>query len=376
MQRVRIKYALITFLLVVSLLLSAGASLSCAALPDLEPQPTTSQPTATPAPINPDWTLPVPQDNAPPLPSIAAVVAQVRPSVTAINTEVTTYDFFNRPFTQEGAGSGWIIDEDGIIVTNNHVIERANNISVTLADGGTFPASVIGTDALSDLAVLRIEADNLIKVSTGRSADLLVGDWLVAIGNSLGMGISATKGIVSALGVSLPASPGQALHDLIQTDAAINPGNSGGPLVNIAGEVIGINSIKIAQVGVEGMGYAISIDTAAPIIEELIQNGYVIRPWLGIVFADVDQWLALRYRLAVDNGVFITQVASGSPADNAGLMAQDVIVGFGDEEITNTNELIQVIHESGIGQEVKITFWRADAKMTTTATLTESPAPG
>ncbi|MFC1937806.1 S1C family serine protease [Chloroflexota bacterium] len=376
MKRARIKHLLISLFLVVSLLICATTSLSCTIAPEPEPQPAVSSTTPTTAPTNPDWTLPVHQEAAPPLPSIAAVVAEVRPSVSAINTEVTTYDFFNRPFTQEGAGSGWIIDDSGIIVTNNHVIQGANNISVTLADGRSFPASVIGADALTDVAVLKIEAENLVKADTGNSSDLLVGNWVVAIGNSLGMGISATTGIVSAQGVSLPASPGQTLYDLIQTDAAINPGNSGGPLVNMAGEVIGINSIKIAQVGVEGMGYAISIDSAAPVIESLIQNGYVIRPWLGVVFADVDQWLAVRYKLAVENGVFVTQVAAGSPADKAGLTAQDVIVGFDGQEITSTNDLVRAIHKSEIDHEVNITFWRGDRKMSTSVTLTETPPPG
>lgn len=313
---------------------------------------------------------------ATPLPDIATVVAEVRPSVTAINTEVVTYDIFNRPSTQQGAGSGWIIDDNGLIVTNNHVIKGARSITVTLADSRTFPAKIVGTDALTDLAVLKIDADNLTKAKIGSSSQLVVGDWLVAIGNALGQGISAKEGIVSRLGVSIPVSPGQTLEDLIETSAAINPGNSGGPLVNMAGEVIGITSVKIVTIEVEGIGYAISIDSAAPIIEKLVQNGYVIRPWLGVVLADIDQWLAARYNLAVNQGTFITEVAPGSPADQAGLTPQDVIVGFGDKEITNTGELIQVIHDSQIGQQVEITFWRGEERMSTLVTLAESPAPG
>ncbi|MBA7714268.1 Serine protease Do-like HtrA [subsurface metagenome] len=188
--------------------------------------------------------------------------------------------------------------------------------------------------------------------------------------------LSAKEGIVSRLGVSITVSPGQTLADLIETSAAINPGNSGGPLVNMAGEVIGITSVKIVTVEVEGIGYAISIDSAAPIIQELVRSGYVTRPWLGIILTNVDQWLAAKYRLSVNTGVFITEVASGSPADKAGLKPQDVIAGFGDQEITNSGELIQAIHNSQVGQEVEITFWRGDTKMTTLATLAESPPPG
>jgi len=379
MKRVKISYLLVSLAIILTLLLSAGCSLSCTLVPGTEPSPSAPTPSPPPqptAPTSPGWALPPTQNNAPPLPSIAAVVTKVRPSVTAINTEVVTYDIFNRPSTQQGAGSGWIIDGDGLIATNNHVIEGARSITVTLADGRTFSASIIGTDALSDLAILKIDADNLVKANTGHSSQLVIGDWLVAIGNPLGMGISAKEGIVSRLGVSIQISQGQMLDDLIETSAAINPGNSGGPLVNMTGEVIGITSVKIATIGVEGMGYAISIDSAAPLIQELVQNGYITRPWLGVVLTNVDQWLALRYKLAVTEGIFITEVAPNSPADKAGLKPQDVIVAFDDNTITAARELIQVIHDSPIGEEIKITFWRGEEQMSTLVTLSESPAPG
>ena len=207
------------------------------------------------------------------LPSIADVVASVTPSMVTIDTE-TTYQLFRRTYTQEGAGSGWIIDESGIIVTNNHVIEGADSIIITLYDGSTFfiDPNTIVSDPASDLAVIRIDADNLPAATIGDSSELRVGDWVVAIGNPLGLGISAKEGIVSRLGVSLTVD-GQTLNDLIETSAAINPGNSGGPLVNMQGEVIGITSAKVSSVGVEGLGYAISIDEAMPIIEELITRG-------------------------------------------------------------------------------------------------------
>jgi len=369
MKKLNLKYLLTSLVIIIFLFVGS----SCV-LPTVDTSsPPDSSSTSTVTPINPDWTPLAVESQAPALPSIADVVALVKPSVVAINTEYVSYDIFNRPYTQEGAASGWIIDEDGLIVTNNHVVEGAESVTVTLADGRTFPAETIRTDQLSDLAIIKVNANNLPAAKVGDSDMLRVGDWVVAIGNSLGMEISASQGIVSAKGISLSVSEGQTLDDLIQTDTAINPGNSGGPLVNMAGEVIGITSVKIAQVGVEGMGYAISSSTAKPIIQQLVQKGYVIRPWLGVVFYTVDQYAVFRYGLAVDKGALITEMATGSPADEAGIEPGDVITKFAGEEITTADELIQAIHSSQIGQEVEIVFWRGNAKNTTYAILAESP---
>jgi len=370
MKRVNIKYLLTCLILLISLFLWT----SCL-LPDIDisPPPSPPPPQIT-TPIEPNWTPPT-ESQSPLLPDIANVVARVKPSVVAINTEVVGYDILNRPFKQQGAGSGWIIDEDGIIVTNAHVVEGAKTITVTLDDGRTFAAETVRTDPLADLAVVKIDARNLPAANIGDSSRLRVGDWLVTIGNPLGLGISAKEGIVSRLGVSITVSSGQTLYELIETSAPINPGNSGGPLVNMAGEVIGITSAKIAMVGVEGMGYAISSQLAMPIIEHLVKTGYVIRPWLGVVLRSVDEFLVFTNQLAVDKGAFITYVASGSPADEAGIEPGDVIVSLNGQEIATAQQLIQAIHSSQIDQRVKITFWRGDAKNTTYATLTESPPP-
>jgi len=258
--------------LILILFLAPGAA--CELLPhvDVSVAPSPSVESNNTASIDSGWSIPPAGSQSPVLPSVADVVAVVKPSVVAINTQTTMLDFFNRRFTQEGAGSGWIMDENGFIVTNDHVIDRADSITVTLDDGRTFAVDMntVTTDPQTDLAILKIDTENLPAADIGDSSALRVGDWVVAIGNSLGLGMSATSGIVSGLEVSLPASSGQTLCDLVQTDAAINPGNSGGPLVNMNGEVVGITSVKIAAVGVEGMGYAISIDTALPIIEELL----------------------------------------------------------------------------------------------------------
>jgi serine protease Do len=367
-----LKYLLASLVIVVFLLGTIGCP-----LPSIITIPPTTAPTApTSTPIDPGWMPPSSNGQASVLPSIADVVALVKPSVVAINTEYTSYDIFNRPFTQQGAGSGWIIDEDGLIVTNNHVVEGADSVTVILADGRTFTAQTVFTDSLSDLAVVKVNATNLPAARVGNSDALRVGDWVVAIGNSLGLGISATKGIVSAKGVSISVSEGQTLDDLIQTDAAINPGNSGGPLVNMAGEVIGINSVKIAQVGVEGMGYAISSNSARPIVQQLVQKGYVVRPFLGVQnLLTVDQTVAEFYSLSVDQGALIRGVLAGGPADQAGMQAGDVIIRFDDQEIADVNELLRALYASEVGQEVEITFWRDSSQNTTLITLAERPPP-
>ncbi len=379
----RVTYLVIFLILMLSLMLGTGCAVPYI---DISPAPSPSQtptppppPAPPPEPINPNWVPPpTPTANLTiVLPSIADVVAEVKPSVVAITTEVVTFDFFNRPFTQQGAGSGWILDENGIIVTNNHVVKGASSITVTLDDGRTLSVdtSSVFTDSLNDLAILKVDAQNLPALKIGDSSKLRTGDWVVAIGNALGQGIRATEGIVSRQEVSIPVSQAQTLYDLIETSAAINPGNSGGPLVNLSGEVIGITSAKIATIGVEGMGYAISTETAIPIIEELIKNGYVVRPWLGVILYTVDEFAVMRYELAVEEGVLLTLVAEGSPAGKAGLEVGDVIVSFGGEKIATAQEMIQLIHSSQIGEELEITFWRGDTENTTVVILSESPPP-
>jgi len=372
MKRANIKYLAISAILILVLSLSSGCL-----LPDTETSPPpSSPPTNNTSPIDSNWTPPTVDSNAPVLPGIADVVAKVKPSVVAINVEIITYDIFNRPTTQQAAGSGWIISENGYVVTNNHVVEEAESITVILDDDRAVTAEIVGTDWLADLAVLKIDAENLIAVTVGDSLKLRVGDWVVAIGNALGEGISATTGIVSALGIQLSPAPGQTLYNLVQTDAAINPGNSGGPLVNMAGEVIGINSVKTVQVEVEGVGYAISTNEAMPIIQQLINTGYVIRPFLGVQgLLTVDQSVADYFDLKVNAGALIRGIVPDGPANQAGLEAGDVITKFEGQEIANVDELIRALYSSKVGQGVEITFRRGETEMTATLTLAESPPP-
>jgi len=359
----RVKYLIISFILVLSLLFGVSCSFSWSS-------PSNSSPSQITAPADHNWSPPA-ESNAPVLPDFVTVVNKVKPSVVAINT--VAYDIFNQ--LQEGAGSGWIIDEVGYIVTNNHVVDGAESITVVLDDGRTFPARVVGSDALTDLAVLKIDAKDLVKANRGDSDELEVGEWVLAIGNSLGLGVTPSEGIVRTSGASVAVSPGQTLSDLIGTSAPINPGNSGGPLVNMRGQVVGITSVKIAMVGVEAMGWAMSINSTMPTITELINRGYVIRPYIGINYSDVSQYLVWRYRLAVSEGIFVAEVFPGYPADKAGLKSNDIIVGFNGQKITNTEDLRSALSACQIGQRIEIIYWRGNAKKTTFATLTESPPP-
>jgi serine protease Do len=295
------------------------------------------------------------------LPDLATVVAAVRQSVVAVNTEVSGYGIFGA-YTDEGAGSGWIIDPAGYIVTNNHVVEGATSVTVTLENGQTYAATSIYTDSFSDLAVIKIDA-------AGLPAGLKPGQWVVAIGNSLGLGISATSGIVSALGVSISVSANEAMYDLIQTDAAINPGNSGGPLVNLKGEVIGISCAKVSEVGVEGMGYAISIGEALPVLTELISTGFITRPDLGATLYSIDDSIARRYRLAVTQGALVTQVVKGGPADNAGIKAGDVITAIAGSAVASAPGCMLTLQKCGAGSQVEVVTYRGSAERKVTVNL-------
>lgn len=344
---------------------------------------TTTHPT-TPSPINPSWTAPPTGSQTSELPSIADVVALVKPAVVAINTETVMQDFFGT-FTQEGAGSGWIIDENGIIVTNNHVVEGASTITVTLDDGRTFSVNPdsVHTDSLNDLAIFNIEASNLPALSIGNSSQLRVGDWVIAIGNALGLGIRATEGIISRQDVQIQVEQDEVLYDLLETTAVINPGNSGGPLVNLSGEVIGITSAKISQIGVEGMGYAISIDTAMPIIEQLVSSGYVTRPWMGVtiaalspsVIAAVEMDPSLNWEIEVEEGILIIEVTADGPAENAGLRPGDVVVTLGGEKVTDNRGFLDILFDSEIGQPLEVTYFRGGTEQTINVIPIES-SPG
>jgi len=382
MRKKNFKYYFTGLLLTVSLVLAS--SCSGLTIPGLIKTTTSAvtQTTITTATPTPTWTVPTTTTasqlvatGSAMLPDLQSVVAKVKPSVVAINVQATTYDYFNRAYITDGAGSGWILDSNGLIATNNHVIEGATSIMVTFDDGTVLPATVVGADAVSDLAVLKVNKTGLPAATVGDSSSLQVGQWVLAIGNALGEGISATEGIVSRTGASITEDSGQTLYDLIQTSAAVNPGNSGGPLVNLAGEVIGITSAKLADVGVEGMGYAISTKTALPTIQSLVQKGYVTYPYMGIQSEDVNPVYVRWYGLAVSSGAFVTVVGTGTPAALAGIKVNDVITGFNGKEIQTSSDLSAAIYSAQVGQTVTVAFYRGSSKMTAQVTLIESPAP-
>jgi serine protease Do len=308
--------------------------------------------------------------------STQELVAEVAPAVVSIVTETVSYNWFWQAVPQTGAGSGIIISSDGYIVTNNHVVENANKVTVTLSDGSAFETTIVGADAQTDLAVVKIDANNLSYLHfLGTSTEQLsVLDPVVAVGNALALpgGPTWTLGVVSNLGRSIEVDTGAVLNDIIQTDAAINAGNSGGPLVNMAGQVVGIN-VAIAS-NAENIGFAISTDTAIPVMQSLITEGKVVRPWLGVEVTSVTSTIQQYYNLSVNTGALIISVNSDSPADKAGLRAGDVITKMDNEDISTTEGLISAIRSHQIGDQVEIVYYRENVQQVATATLEESPS--
>jgi len=308
--------------------------------------------------------------------STQELVAEVAPAVVSIVTETVSYNWFWQAVPETGAGTGIIISPDGYIVTNNHVVEDADKVTVTLSDGSTFEATIVGSDAQTDLAVVKINASNLAYLHFLSSSleQLSVLDTVVAVGNALALegGPTWTAGVVSNLGRSIELDTGVLLNDLIQTDASINSGNSGGPLVNMAGQVVGINTAMASNS--ENIGFAISTDTIIPVVQSLITEGKVVRPWLGVQVTTVTSTIQHYYNLSVDTGALITQVSSSSPANEAGLKAGDVITKIDDENISAAAELISAIGSHQIGDQVKIVYSRGSEQKTTYATLEQSPS--
>ena len=305
--------------------------------------------------------------------NIPEIIKALGPSVVHILTEAVRLDQFNQPIPARGVGTGEIIDEQGHILTNNHVIDGAEKILVTLSDGRAFEAELIGGDAILDLAVLRIVAENLVPISIGKSSALQVGDSVIAIGHALNLpgGPTITGGWVSALNRTIFVSQTITMRNLIQTDAAINPGNSGGLLVNVHGEMVGIPTAKIPTG--EGIGFAIAIDPAMPQIQELIANGRIDRGFFGISGVNISEALARNAGLPVTSGVGIASVAPDSPAERAGLRVRDIIVALAGKVVSDTAELDSILIQYRSGESVAVDFYRGDQKRTVNVTLGERP---
>jgi serine protease Do len=279
-------------------------------------------------------------------------------------------DFFDRffrdmvpkDFKQQALGSGFIIDKDGYILTNNHVVEKSDEIKVKFSDGKEFTAKIVGKDPKTDLALIKIDADrSLVPLSLGDSDKLDVGDWVVAIGNPFGLGNTVTAGIVSAKYRHIGAG---AYDNFIQTDASINPGNSGGPLLNTAGEVVGVNSAIYSQSGGSiGIGFAIPVNMAKDLIPQLKQ-GKVVRGWLGVMIQKVTPELRGKLGLKEEKGALVADVTPGGPADKAGIKRGDVIVAFDGKEIKEMNDLPMVVASTAVGKAVTVEVWRKNKKET------------
>jgi serine protease Do len=322
--------------------------------------------------------------------AIYQAVEMAKPAVVQVtNEQVGLGNFGQSTAIPVGVGSGIIFDDQGHILTNNHVVDGATKLVVSLPDGRAFDAQITGKDPQTDLAVIQINGSNLPVARLGDSSQIKVGDWVVAIGNALALpgGPTVTAGLVSATGriveeppptgtsqtqTAVPGS-GPYLFDLIQTSAAINPGNSGGALINLDGQVIGINTLGAGSAGQgiqsEGIGFAISMATAKPIADQLVATGQVVHPFLGADYIALDPALSLQHNLSVPYGDYITAVVAGSPAAQAGLQQGDIITKVDGTDIKGDSDLATTIHQHKPGDELSMTVLRGNQTMTVKVTL-------
>ena len=310
--------------------------------------------------------------------------AKIFPQMPNLSEDDPMYDFFHR-FMPPGSGqkkgqrelqshslgSGFIISADGYILTNAHVVDGADEVTVRLTDKREFRAKVIGSDLRTDVALIKIEAGNLPKVTIGKPDQLKVGEWVAAIGSPFGFDNSITAGIVSAKGRSLPQ---ENYVPFIQTDVAINPGNSGGPLFNMKGEVVGINSQILSRTGgYMGLSFAIPIDVAMDISDQLRAGGKVNRGWLGVMIQEMTKELAESFGLSRPMGALIASVEKGSPADKAGLAASDVLLKFDGKAVENSSELPRLVAAAKPGKRVLLQVWRKGASKDVALVVGELP---
>jgi S1-C subfamily serine protease len=320
------------------------------------------------------------------------VYARVSPAVVFITSRVIVRDFFLGAVPQEGTGSGFVIDKQGHVITNNHVVENADRIVVTLSDETAVEATLVGTDPANDVAVLQIDvpADRLYPVELGTSAELRVGQTAIAIGNPFGLERTLTTGVISSLGRPLETEGGRTVYDVIQTDAAINPGNSGGPLLDSGGRVIGVNTAIVSPSGGSvGVGFAIPVDTVRRVSSSIIDKGYYPHPWLGITGISVVPELADLLDLPVERGVLIVEVTRGQAAASAGLrggqrqvrvgnyvvpVGGDIVTSIDGEKIREMGDLVKYLEtKTEVGQLVDLTILRNGNEQSIQVNLGEQP---
>ncbi len=321
---------------------------------------------------DPSNVVPVLQVSGDPWKVVAHAAEKVSPAVVAIVNKTTASDFFGRQYLTDTSGSGLIITQDGYIVTNHHVVENSRGIWVSLADGRTLPARLVGSDKATDLAVIKVEATNLPTGSFGDSEKIRPGELAVAIGNPLGVEFNrtVTAGVVSGLDRVL--STGEFSMRLIQTDAVINPGNSGGPLVNADGEVIGLNSSKISRTAVEGMGFAIPSNQVRRIANEIMETGRVRRAQVGVRLMDKETADVYAADIKIDKGLYVYEAISGLPGAKAGLRKGDFILKV-DGTVTNSFSTFQaILSEKSPGDTIVLTVLRGNAEIEITVVLAEA----
>jgi len=304
--------------------------------------------------------------------SVLEVVEKVSRSVVNINTVRLLHDFYYQVVPVQGMGSGVIIDPNGYILTNNHVISGAEKIDATLASGDVLTGKLVGTCVSDDIAVVKVDGKNLPSAELGDSDQLRVGQTVFAIGNPFGLagGPTVTKGVISAVKRSIRSERGL-IENLVQTDASINPGNSGGPLVDIRGRVVAVNTaiVPFAQ----GIGFAIPVNSAKRCSTEIITHGRIIRPWLGVSGLSLTPEIASYYNLPAEKGALITEVMPDSPAEKAEMQRGDIIIGFGDKAINSVDELVKEIHKGKIGDRARVLLLRDGEKWMADVTLEKTP---
>jgi S1-C subfamily serine protease len=318
---------------------------------------------------------------------VMAVAEMVKPAIVQITTMQVKLNQLNQAYAvPAGTGSGVIYDKSGLVLTNDHVIAGGTQLRVSLIDGRSFPAKLLGGDPSTDLAVLQIQAQNLPVANLGDSNQLQIGEWVVAIGYALGLpgGPTVSAGVISALGrtVQLPTgqngSGGPFLFDMLQTDAAINPGNSGGALVNLSGQVIGINTLVAANTGTgfqaQGIGFAIPIESAKAVADQLAQTGRAVHSYMGADIATLTPGLAAQLGINQPQGVLITNVVPGSPAEKAGLQQGDVIIAIDNRPIRQDADVAKILDSHKPGDAIALTIVRNNRQQTGKLILGEAPA--
>jgi S1-C subfamily serine protease len=304
--------------------------------------------------------------------AVLDVLEKVSSSVVNISTVKLVHHVFYQTVPVKGMGSGTIVDSQGCILTNNHVIHGAEKITVTLWNGEVLEGKLVGACTVHDIAVVKVDKEGLTAAELGDSSELRVGQRVYAIGNPFGLagGPTVTSGVVSAVNRTIE-SESEMLENLVQTDAAINPGNSGGPLVSLDGKVVAINTAIIPYA--QGIGFAIPINSAKDCVGETVKNGVSMRPWLGIIGLSLTEDIARYYNLPVEQGVLVTRVVNGSPAEDSGIVDGDIILRMDGAALNSVEDLVEEIHQRKVGQKIRITVLRRGREQVFDVTLTRMP---